>query len=180
MSFNVLPMERVTHKELRDPNRFEVVWDTYAVRMYRYIVVQLRSKEEAEDATTTTFIRLWEYVTTREGTIDNLSAFLYRIAKHCVIDAVRRRRPTASIEELREIGREIRDARVPSRETLEVEEMVWAGLVRLSPDDREILVWRFIEGIPVGEIAGLLSISENATSVRIYRALQKLKKRITK
>ncbi|MBI4133714.1 sigma-70 family RNA polymerase sigma factor [Candidatus Uhrbacteria bacterium] len=164
-----------THDNLRNPARFEEVFTEFSDKIYRYVMVNLRSKEEAEDVTSTTFIRLWEYVSTRDGTIKNLQAFLYRIARHCLIDTVRRRKPMASIEEMQDVGREIGDPSRPFPEILGDLEIVRRGLAHLRSYDRDLIVWRFIEGIPVYEIALMLGISENAASVRIYRALRRLK-----
>lgn len=169
---------RVDHETMRNPDRFAEVFDAHAPKIYRYVVSQLRSREEAEDVTSTVFIRLWEYVQTRDGVIEHVQAFLFRIARHCVIDAVRRRRPTASVEEMQEGGTEIPDHRTARMTTLEDRDLVARGLDELNGHDRDILIWRFIEGIPVQQIAILLTVTENTASVRIYRALARLRKKI--
>ncbi len=169
-----------THQNLRNPARFEALFNTLAERIYRYAVVQLRSREEAEDVTSLTFIRLWEYVASRPGEIRNPQAFLYRIAKHCIIDAVRRRKPTASIEEMQEIGKELAEPHRRTPEELEEVQALRQGLQKLRSYDRDLIIWRYIEGFHVYEIAKLLGISENATSVRMYRALRRLRKVLEK
>lgn len=167
---------QVECRNLRDPLRFEEVWNEYAEKIYRYAVIQLRSKEDADDVTSTTFIRLWGYACSHDTVIDHLPAFIYRIARHCIVDAVRRRRPMASIEEMHEAGVEFREPRhgIEPERIADIE-ILRTGLDKLKLDDRELLIWRFIEGIPVYEIAGMLSLSENAASVRIHRALGRLR-----
>lgn len=170
----------VNHRELRDPVRFEALFREFSGKIYRYAVAQLRNDEEALDVMSITFVRLWEYVSSREGVIENPSAFLYRIARNCVIDTARRRRPISSVEEMQEVGHEIREPREVQPELAEDIESMHKAMKKLREVDRDLLIWRFIEGIGVQEIAEMQSISENAASVRIYRALRRLRKIIEK
>jgi RNA polymerase sigma factor (sigma-70 family) len=50
------------------------------------------------------------------------------------------------------------------------------ALLLLKPDDREILVLRYLEQLEVPEIAELLGISHTAVTSRHFRALQRLRK----
>jgi RNA polymerase sigma-70 factor (ECF subfamily) len=143
---------QVTHQQLREITYFEEVFSSYAPRIYRYAVVQLRSKEDAEEVASQTFIRLWDYVNRREGTIEHLAAFLYRIAKHCLIDLARRRRPSISIEEMIEGGHDVSDPKgTIDTDALDRSVRIERGLQVLAATDRDLLIWRFIEGIPVHE-----------------------------
>jgi RNA polymerase sigma factor (sigma-70 family) len=56
-----------------------------------------------------------------------------------------------------------------STSTPEYPSDVDALLADLSPDDRRLVIFRFIEGRPVGEIAGLCGISQKAAEHRISR-----------
>jgi RNA polymerase sigma-70 factor (ECF subfamily) len=50
-----------------------------------------------------------------------------------------------------------------------------AALKQLKPQDREILVLRFLEQMDVEEIAGVLGISQTAVTSRQLRALQRIR-----
>jgi RNA polymerase sigma factor (sigma-70 family) len=52
---------------------------------------------------------------------------------------------------------------------------VLRALDSLDPRDRDVITMRFVEGIPPREIAGILGERENTISVRITRALKKLR-----
>ncbi|MBI4281129.1 sigma-70 family RNA polymerase sigma factor [Candidatus Uhrbacteria bacterium] len=168
----------ITHEQLRDPACFESVVVEFLPKLYRYAAAHLRSREDAEEVVSAVFTRLWEYVHAREkGIIEHLPAFLYRSARHALIDLVRKRRPEKSLDELAAIGQEPR-VTSPGREHERIADHFFleTALLRLRPDDRDLLIWRFIEGLPVNEIADLKHLSENAVSVRIYRALARLRK----
>ncbi len=49
------------------------------------------------------------------------------------------------------------------------------ALEQLAPHDREILVMRNLEQLPIAEIAAVLGLTEGAVKVRHLRALQRLR-----
>ena len=65
----------------------------------------------------------------------------------------------------------------PSQRLLreESQRRIRAALAQLDPTDREILVLRHLEQMPVAEIAALLSISEGAVKMRRLRAIERLR-----
>lgn len=167
----------VTYQALRDPDLFGRFFNEYSTRIYRYIAAQLRSSEDAEEVTSTTFIKLWETVNRREGNIEHFSAFLYQIARNATVDFIRRRRSNSSLEELVEAGHDPTAASASQiNDALEDRDFLIRSLNRLRGADRDLLIWRFISGYAVGEIASMLKISENAASVRIFRALSRMRK----
>ncbi|MFO0844443.1 MAG: sigma-70 family RNA polymerase sigma factor [Gemmataceae bacterium] len=57
----------------------------------------------------------------------------------------------------------------------EVRQLVHRALARLPDRDREVLVLRHLEQLSVGEVAAILGTTEGAVSVRLLRALRKLR-----
>lgn len=165
-------------EDLRNPRRFEEIFDIYSKKLFRYLYLHIGSKEEAEDALSSTFVKVWEYVNNpaqRKARILHFSAFLYRIARNLMIDRYRARKPVYSLEVMRESGIDLPEVRrLPADARAE-----WAlaidKLSKLEEDDREILILRFVEEIAVGDIAEILGITENNASVRIHRALARFK-----
>lgn len=60
----------------------------------------------------------------------------------------------------------------------ELRDQMTSAIDELSPDDREIVVLRGIEGRPYGEIAALLGGDPKVLAVRYQRALAKLRGRL--
>jgi RNA polymerase sigma-70 factor, ECF subfamily len=83
--------------------------------------------------------------------------------------------PEASVLEL--VNRLVARGSSPSAGALrdELRQRVRAALLALPEADREILVLRHLEGLSVGEAAGVLGISAGAVSVRQLRALRRLR-----
>ena len=57
----------------------------------------------------------------------------------------------------------------------ELEARMMAALAELKPNDREILILRYMEQLDVEEIASVLEISQTAVTSRHLRALQRLR-----
>jgi len=57
----------------------------------------------------------------------------------------------------------------------ELRERLRVAIDQLAPHDREILVMRNLEQLPVAEIAAILGLTEGAVKVRHLRALQRLR-----
>ena len=57
----------------------------------------------------------------------------------------------------------------------ETQARVQAGLMKLKPADREVLVLRYLEQLEVDDIALVLGISKTAVTSRHLRAVQRLR-----
>jgi len=61
----------------------------------------------------------------------------------------------------------------------EVQQRVRAAVGRMRPRDRQVIVLHYLEEMSVAEIGKTLGISPNAVEVRLHRARQRLKERLT-
>lgn len=148
--------------------------DQFADAIFRHCFFRLSDREKAKDVAQETFIRLWKYLA--EGKeIVNMRAFLYRIANNLVIDEYRKKEMFSLDQMQEETGFDISfdpKRAIESRDEFERAQM----LIDQIPDPyREALVMRHIDGLSVKEIARIVGVSENVISVRIHRAMEKLK-----
>jgi RNA polymerase sigma-70 factor (ECF subfamily) len=60
----------------------------------------------------------------------------------------------------------------------ELRQRVRTALESLGEGDREVLVLRYLEGLPFAAVAAALGITENAAKVRHFRALERLRARM--
>ena len=83
--------------------------------------------------------------------------------------------PDESVAELAQ--RLASSASSPSRHALRVELQgrVRAALALLSEADREVLVLRYLEGLPLRDVAAVLGVGESAVKMRHVRALERLR-----
>jgi len=124
--------------------------------------------------TQSAFVRLWDYMAQGKE-IDNMRAFLYRIANNLIIDEYRKKKED-SLDEMRdEEGFDIGFDTQHDIESRDEYERAQVLLATLPEKYREVLVMRHIDGLSVKEIASLIHETENVVSVRIHRAIEKLK-----
>lgn len=158
-------------------------FDQYADALFRHASFGLSNRERAQDLTQETFIKAWDYI--RSGKeIENWKSFLYRVMNNLIIDEYRRRK-SVSLDALMEENSLHANALVSTGSRREREEEfdgeLLTGRVRtlmqtMLPRERTLLTLRYVEGRSPKEIAASLGISENAVSVRIHRAVERLRK----
>lgn len=160
--------------------KFLETYEMYSDSIFRFILFKIDNREKALDLAQETFMKTWVHIT-KNGEPKNTRAFLYKVASNLVIDEYRRRGKkdyaTDSLEVLSEDGFE------PSSSTNELESMtdrldgekVMALVNSLPPMYSSVLFLKYTEELSIPEIAENLEVSQNVVSVRLNRALAKLK-----
>ena len=156
---------------------FEAVYRENYKPIYNYIFMQLLHRQEAEDIVSDVFMKAYDAYVFYDPSSASEKTWLFRIAKNRLIDHYRRRavRPVDTVED------EVLEA-VPTDggefDAIEddTNRIVYSVLSRLRPEEREILLMRYIREMKNPEIAAELGIAEKAASERIRRALAKCRK----
>jgi len=150
-------------------------YDSYSEALYRHCFFRVFSRARAEELVQETYLRTWKYL--REGKeIENIRAFLYRIANNLIIDDSRKRK-----EESLDALMEESDAFEPSYDGHKAIERnvllneIIAVIKKLSPGDRELLISRYVDDLDPKEIAEILHTTANNVSVKLHRAMKSLK-----
>jgi len=132
----------------------------------------------SQDITAEAFKRLWESIQAPTE-IKDPRAFLYQIARNLIIDHYRKkgREPMKVQPEELEIESEEKG---PSEQAEEGEEMdkVRQALSGLKDNYQNVLIWYYLNEMPIEEIAELENKSENAVRVTIHRGLEKLREKL--
>lgn len=144
----------------------------YGAEIFRHCQRQVQDREVAEDMTQEAFMRTFEYL--RDGRhIENIRAFLYRVASNLIIDEWRRRgrANTVSLEELTEKGFDV--GQEPSNEAHEQIDAEHA-MKGLEQEEVKLLSMRYIMGLPMADIAVSLNMTANAVAVRLHRVTKRI------
>ena len=151
-------------------------YDTYSDAIFRFCLMKVSDRERAEDITQDVFMRFWQAL--REGTVlRNDRALLYTIARNRIIDWYRKKKES-SLDAMAEEGFEARGTdEVPILQHAMSEEVLRI-IHTLDDPSREVLLLRFVEGFSPAEIAALHGETPNAVSVRINRALKKVREQL--
>lgn len=180
--------ELVERAKKGDESAFEVLVTDNEKRIYNLCRRLTGNPEDAAELTQEAFLNAWRGLSRFQGE-SSFSTWLYRLASNACIDFLRKekRRQNLSMtvslddeEEARQV--ELPDERyTPERELerTEVRQAVAAGLERLTPEHRQVLVMREINGLSYAEIGGVLGLEEGTVKSRIARARNALRKVLT-
>jgi len=149
------------------------IYEQYSPKLFRYAFRLLGDKDLAEECVAETFSRLLSTVQNGSGQIDNIQAYLYRISHNWATDHYRERRPEQSYE-LEEHSDPFANPSTIVASQLE-QECVRQALFRLTREQRQVIVLRFLEDWPHEKIAGLIGKNAEATRALQYRALAALR-----
>jgi len=155
---------------------FGVLYDHYQPMIYRFVLVKVGSREEAEDLTHQTFLSAWQNVRTYKHRGHPFSSWLYQIARNQVIDHYRSKKGDVSIEAVDpEYFVAPASASVDLTSKLEMEK-VQRAVRQLKPDYQDVIIMRFIEDISLKETAAAMKKSEGAIKLIQHRAIKELQK----
>mgnify|MGYP001611970769 CR=1 FL=1 len=153
-------------------------YDKYADAIYRHCFFRVFSKEKAEELAQDTFMKTWEYLADGKE-VENLRAFLYRVANNLIIDYSRKKKEER-LDSLLETSPDMEPA-YDGRDNLESDELAREVLSKfkdLRESDRDILTMRFVDELDLREIAEALEITPNNVSVRLNRAVKALREQL--
>lgn len=156
--------------------QFSQIYDQYIEKIYRYVYLKVNSQEIAEDITSRVFIKGWEAINSQGKKIENPSAFLYKIAQNLVIDYYRQKDKksvvsTDFIAELADSGKNIEDRAVFAADI----EVVKSAIQGLKKDYQDVLIWHYLDDMPIGQIAEMINKKEGTVRVMLHRGLKELK-----
>ena len=168
-------LSKINSKMSNPKKEFSKIYDKYIDKIYRFIFIKVNLKEIAEDLTSETFLRCWDSFKESATEIENIQAFLYRIARNLVTDYYRQKGRTqfVSLENvsITDPSPTLEQKAVKDSDLLNIK----LAISKLNDDYQEVLVWHYVDDLPVPEIAKILDKSEGAVRVMIHRALEALK-----
>jgi RNA polymerase sigma factor (sigma-70 family) len=167
----------------------------YQPRLQSFIRGKVASREDAEDILQDVFYQLVKTVNTTMNPIEQVSAWLYRVARNAIINHAAKKREenmpvyrnddgdTGMLEDFSEVLFNDDEASPsPSPETEYMRSLVWTELERalaeLPPGQREIYELTELEGIPVKEIARTTGLPVNTLLSRKRYAMLHLRERM--
>lgn len=147
-------------------------YDEFHDAIFRHCYFHTFDRELAKDVLQEAFVKTWEYLAAGND-IDNVRAFLYRVATNLIINGVRKKKET-SLDALQEEGFDPgADDDMHKRDFVQ-EERVMCMLKKIEEPYRTAVTMRYIEGLSPAEIADVTGETPNVISVRIHRGLKQL------
>lgn len=156
-----------------DTEAFGELYTHHVTKIYRYVYYNVHNKERAEDITQEVFLKAWKAIGSCKGKEKTFSSWLYRIAHNLIIDKLRKSQKQISHEA--ELPEDIRDTSDRMEISLEQRDLLKVIDV-LSPNQRQVILMKFIEDMDNREIAETMGKSTGAIRILQMRALETLRK----
>ncbi len=168
-----------------DDAAWEMLVNLYGKRIYNLSYRYTNRRAEAEDLTQDILIRIYQNLRSYRSEAGGFQNWILRVARNLIIDhyrQVRRFPQTGGSEELETMN--LKDDKVPNpqraAEQTEASKFLQDGLQSLSPELKEAIILRDLEGMAYQDIAELLSVPEGTVKSRINRARLELAKLLIK
>jgi RNA polymerase sigma-70 factor (ECF subfamily) len=165
-----------------DTAAWQLIVQTHTRRVYNLCYRFTGNRPEAEDLTQEVFLRVFRTLKSYDAAQGALVVWMHRVARNLLIDhyrATRHERLGVSLEdELPRLEQRESAAPPPDRTVAlsELSEAIQQALARLSPELREAVILRDLQGLEYREIAQVLDVPEGTVKSRINRGRAELAK----
>lgn len=154
---------------------FTKSFEKYGDVIFRHLYFRLSDRSRAKEITHDTFLRFWKTLSSGED-VENVRAYLYKISHNLYVNELRDRKHHLSLDELHEEQNFDPKDDIDERMILSLDAKIVQDLfTELNEVDKTILTYRFVDDFSIKEIAENLDETENNISVRLHRAIKKIR-----
>ena len=156
-----------------DAEAFTRLYDGYVERLYRYIYFRISDEIATEDLVSQVFLKAWQNLDRYKIGSAPFIAWLYAIARNLVIDQYRSQREMVSLEEVVALPSDMQSPDEVAQLHFDLEAMR-DSLQALSGDQQQVLILKYIAGLPNENIAKIMNKREGTIRGLQMRGLQVL------
>lgn len=172
------PTELIHRAQSGDPAAGQAaltaLYERYQASVYRFLYYRVGDEQVAEDLASEVFLRMIHALPGYRPQRVSFKAWLFQIARNLAIDYYR----STSKGEMVKLEENLMDGGAPVEASVEqglTHQTLRRALQKLAEDQRDVVILRFIIGMPISEAARALHKSEDAVKGLQRRALQTLK-----
>ena len=165
------------------------IYDTFSPGIYRYSMRLLGDAHLAEECTSETFYRFLKALHNGNGPTDYLQAYLYRVAHNWISDHYQNSPQISSIES--EVFDETTTNPLVGNSQVQTDPLeaaahsiesqrVRKALTQLAPEQRQVIVLKYLEGWSNQQVAQALDKPVGAVKSLQHRAIETLRRLIVK
>jgi RNA polymerase sigma-70 factor (ECF subfamily) len=166
---------RISNQITFDRQTLVTIYEEHNAELFRYAYRLLGDTALAEDCVSETFSRFLKAVRDGIGPVENVRAYLYRIAHNWITDHYRRQPlPPLSLDADLHGATDANPSQVVAGQM--EQDRVRAALLRLPPDQRQVIELRFVEDWSHEAVAASLGKTVEATRALQHRAIAALRR----
>ena len=136
--------------------------DEHSNGVYRFIVKNIRSTQDAEDIVQSAFEKLW--VNRERVTPLKAKSYLFTVAYHQMIDVIRKENKKPTTNEYMEVDQ------VTHQTSSELKQNLLSAINLLNPTQKSLVLLKDYEGYSYQEIGEIMNLSESQVKVYLHRA----------
>jgi RNA polymerase sigma-70 factor (ECF subfamily) len=157
-----------------DRDAFRSLFDRHHARVYRFALLRVGDPEAARDLAQDVFLAVWNglprFTPEHSG---SFPAWVFGIARNLIGTHHRKAHRAVPVPD-----DQLPETTVEFEAGLVTQRMLIDSLATLPNDQREVLVLRFIVGLPTRDVAAAMNRSDGAVTAIQLRALDKLRERL--
>lgn len=163
----------------RDRAAFVELHKEHAPGIFRFLRSKLPMREDADDALSTTFLRLWNYLLVTE--VESASGLVFTIARGVIAEFYRTRRTAETSYDTDDASANLATdagsgaAQMQARTDVE---LLKQALQEFDEESQLAFTLRYFEGLQVKDVAERIQKTENATAVLLHRLKKRLQERL--
>lgn len=163
-----------------DADAFEQLVVAYREQVFRLALRMCGSEADADEVAQEAFLSAWKALPNFRGE-SQFSTWLYQLTTHAAIDLMRREKRQIAADDITEVSA-ADPAPSPQQqaEQSEQREIVRDAILQLAPEQREVVVLRFMEELSYEEIGAVLKLPSGTVKSRLNRAKAQLKEILSK
>ena len=168
-----------------DDAAWEAILNGYGRRVFNLSYRYTGRRSDAEDLTQEIFIKVYQNLKSYRADAGTFRNWVLKLGRNLIIDHYRQARrfqQAAGTEEMETMN--LTDDKVPNPqravERIEASRFLRDGLKALSPELKEAIILRDLEGLAYQEIAEILSVPEGTVKSRINRGRLELARLLIK
>lgn|SRR5690625_1764901 len=161
---------------------FDEIYESYHQDIYRFVFYMVKDQQICEDLVQDTYIKILQSYSTFRGE-SSRKTWLLSVARHVVIDYFRsqkvKRNYISNFFNWHEKGESIKDhLPLPDDIVIKNEELnkVYHYLDKCTPDQKSVLIFRFIQSFTIQETAEILNFSISKVKTTQHRGLKTIRK----
>jgi len=168
----------VRRAQQQDKEAFAQLYEVNFNKIYRYVVIRIGNKTEAEDVAQQVFLNALRSISSFKWKGAPFSAWLFRIAHNLVVDYFRKEKKRATTPLDESLASSDDNPQLMSEHRLDIEQLI-SATKRLTGAQREVISLRFTSELSIAEVAKIMGKNEGAVKALQHSAIVALRKTLS-
>ena len=167
----------IRRAQQRDQEALTQLYEEYFDKIYRYIVLKIGNKTEAEDMTQQVFLNAIKSISSFKWKGIPFSAWLFRIAHNQMVDYLRKKTKRITVPLTESLVNTDDNPELIAEQNLDIKRL-HSAIPQLTRVQREAISLRFAGGLSIAEAAKVMGKSQGAVKALQHSAIIALRKEL--